>query len=116
VSHYSFCNQAGMPPGVTRQAPLSQAQLTTKAAIVKALEGSIAYCDAVLAAASEAWLMENAPRVGGSSSGLVECIRAHPVLYNNVHDTEDYGTITTYLRLNGIVPPSSALHPAAPAR
>lgn len=115
VSHYSFCNQAGMPPGFQRQSAPSQATLTTKAAIVKALEDSIAYCDAVLAAGTEAWLMEVAPRVGGSSSGLIEGIRAHAFLYNNVHDTEDYGTITTYLRLNGIVPPSSALHPAAPA-
>jgi len=70
----------------------------------------------VLLGATEAWLMETAPRVGGSSSGLVEGIRAHAFLYNNVHDTEDYGTITTYLRMNGIEPPSSALHAAAPAR
>ncbi len=46
---------------------------------------------------------------------LVEGIRAHAFLYNNVHDTEDYGTITTYLRLSGLVPPSSALHPAPQA-
>lgn len=115
ASHYSFCNQAGLPPGVTRQSAPRLAEVTTKAQIVKALEDSIAYCDAVLLAATESWLMEIAPRVGGSSSGLVEGIRAHAFLYNNVHDTEDYGTITTYLRMNGIVPPSSALHPAAPA-
>jgi hypothetical protein len=114
VSHYSFCNQAGMPPAMQRQAAPSQATLTTKAQIVKALDDSIAYCDAVLLGATEAWLMETAPRVGGSSSGMVEGIRAHAFLYNNVHDTEDYGTITTYLRLNGIVPPSSALHAAPP--
>jgi hypothetical protein len=115
-SHYSFCNQAGLPPGVTRQSPPPLAQVTAKAQIVKALEDSINYCNTVLMAASETWLMEIAPRVGGSSSGLVEGIRAHAFLYNNVHDTEDYGTITTYLRMNGVVPPSSALHPAAPAR
>lgn len=114
VSHYSFCNQAGLPPGVQRQSPPNQTGLTTKAQIVKALEDSIAYCDTVLLGATEAWLMETAPRVGGSSSGLVEGIRAHAFLYNNVHDTEDYGTITTYLRLNGLVPPSSALHAARP--
>ncbi len=115
VSHYSFCNQAGVPPGVQRQSPPSQAGLTTKAAIVQALEASVAYCDAILAAATEEWLMEVVPRVGGSSSGMIEGIRAHAFLYNNVHDTEDYGTITTYLRMNGVVPPSSALHSAAPA-
>jgi len=115
VSHYSFCNQAGLPPGIERRGAPPQASLTAKVDIVKALDESIKYCDAVLAAATEAWLMETAPRVGGSSSGLVEGIRAHAFMYNNVHDAEDYGTITTYLRMNGLVPPSSALHAAAPA-
>jgi hypothetical protein len=110
VSHYSFCNQAGPPPGVARKSAPRQASLTAKADIVKALADSIAYCDEVLAAATEAWLMEIAPRVGGSSSGLVEGIRAHAFMYNNVHDAEDYGTITTYLRMSGLVPPSSARH------
>jgi hypothetical protein len=115
VSHYSFCNQAGMPPGIQRKASPPLGQLKTKAVIVSALKDSIAYCNSVLAAASESWLMEIAPAVGGSSSGLVEGIRAHAFLYNNAHDAEDYGTITTYLRLRGLVPPSSATHPAAPA-
>jgi hypothetical protein len=116
-AHYLFCNQAGVPPGVTRQAAPRLAEVKSKAEIVKALEDSIAYCNAVLQGATEAWLMETAPRLGGTSSGLIDAIRAHSFLYNNVHDTEDYGTITTYLRLNGIVPPSSALHaPARPAK
>ena len=115
TSHYSFCNQAGLPPGVERAAPPAAATLTAKPDIVRALKSSIAYCDRVLAAASEAWLAEISPRVGGTSSGLIEGIRAHAFMYNNVHDAEDYGTITTYLRLNGIVPPSTAAHPA-PAR
>jgi hypothetical protein len=116
VSHYSFCNQAGLPPGVQRKAAPPLAQLKTKPVIVSALRDSIAYCNSVIAAASEPWLMEIAPAVGGSSSGLIEGIRAHAFLYNNAHDAEDYGTITTYLRLRGLVPPSSATHPPAPAR
>ena len=112
-AHYSFCNQAGMPPGVTRQSAPRLAEVKSKAQIVKALEDSIAYCNSVLQAATEAWLMETAPRLGGSSSGLIEGIRAHAFFYNNGHDFEDYGTITTYLRLNGVVPPSTALHPPA---
>jgi hypothetical protein len=115
-SHYSFCAQAGLPPGVERQAAPRLAQVTAKAEVVKALKESIAYCDRILAAATEAWLMETAPRVGGSSSGLIEGMRAHAFMYNNIHDAEDYGTITTYLRMQGVVPPSTALHPpAAPA-
>ena len=116
AAQYSFCNQAGMPPGVERRTPPALRQVTAKADIVKALEDSVAYCDRVLAAASEAWLMEVAPRLGGTSSGLIEGIRAHAFMYNNVHDAEDYGTITIYMRLQGMVPPSSALHPAAPPK
>ena len=105
---------AGLPPGGA-EGVANIAQLKAKPTSSGARD-SIVHCDAVLAAATEAWLMEVAPRVGGSSSGLVEGIRAHAFMYNNVHDAEDYGTITTYLRMQGLVPPSSALHPAAPAR
>ncbi len=111
-SNYSFCNQAGVPAGVDRQSAPDLRRVTAKAEIVKAVKDSVAYCDRVLAAAPEAWLMEIAPKVGGSSSGLVEGMRAHAFMYNNVHVAEDYGTITTYLRLQGLIPPSSALHTA----
>jgi hypothetical protein len=116
AAQYSFCNQAGVPPGVERRPAPGLRQVTAKAEIVKALDDSVAYCDRVLAAASEAWLMEIAPKLGGASSGLIEGIRAHAFMYNNVHDAEDYGTLTVYLRLQGLVPPSSALHPAAPPK
>ena len=61
AAQYSFCNQAGVPPGVERRPPPSLRQVTAKADIVKALDDSVAYCDSVLKAASEAWLMEIAP-------------------------------------------------------
>lgn len=110
-AHYSFCNQAGLPPGIQKQSAPALATITQKPAIVAALKDSIAYCDRVLAAASEAWLMETAPGLGGSSSGLIRGIRAHSFIYNAVHSAEDFGTITTYLRMQGVVPPSTALHP-----
>ena len=116
AAQYSFCNQAGVPPGIERRPPPSLRQVTAKADVVKALDDSVAYCDNVLKAASEAWLMEIAPRLGGATSGLIDGIRAHAFMYNNVHDAEDYGTLTIYLRLQGVVPPSSALHPAAPPK
>jgi hypothetical protein len=111
TSHYSFCNQAGLPPGVQKQTAPAVATLTSKPAVVAALRDSIAYCNRVLAAASEAWLMEEIPGLGGSSSGLIRGMRAHSFIYNAVHSAEDFGTITTYLRMQGVVPPSTALHP-----
>lgn len=104
----SFCNQTGLPPGVERQNWPRPAP-ATKAAIVEAFKQSTAYCNRVLAAASEAWLMESVPKVGGPSSGQIAGSRAHIFIYNIVHTAEDYGTITTYLRMNGVMPSSSAL-------
>ena len=111
-AHYSFCSQAGLPPGIQKQSAPSLSAVTSKAAIVAALKESIAYCDRILASASEAWLMEIAPGLGGSSSGQIRGMRAHAFIYNTVHSAEDYGTITTYMRMQGVVPPSTALHPA----
>src|SRR5688500_713000 len=110
-AHYSFCNQAGLPPGVQKQTAPNLASITAKPAIVAALKESIAYCDRVLAAASEEWLSGSAAGLGGSSSGLIHGMRAHAFIYNAVHSAEDFGTITTYLRMQGVVPPSTALHP-----
>jgi hypothetical protein len=113
-AHYSFCHQAGVPPGIQKKAVPNLRVVTTKADIVKALRDSITYCTAILAAATESWLMETAPDLGGSSSGLIPSVRAHAFMYGNVHTAEDYGTITTYIRMSGLVPPSTALH--SPAR
>ena len=113
TSHYAFCNQAGLPPGVEKRSAPEVASLRDKPVIVAALRESIAYCNRVLAAATEPWLMEVVPGLGGSSSGRITAMRAHAFLYNAVHSAEDYGTITTYLRLQGIGPPSTALHPTA---
>ena len=115
-SHYSFCNQAGLPPGVQKETAPDLRTITSKPAVVKALRDSIAYCDRILAAGSEQWLSEVVPDLGGSSSGRIPAMRAHSFIYNAVHSAEDYGTITTYMRLQGYVPPSTALHPSAPAR
>jgi hypothetical protein len=110
-AHYSFCSQAGLPPGIQKQAAPNLGTVTSKPAIIAALKESIAHCDRILAAASEAWLTETAPSLGGSSSGQIRGMRAHAFIYNAVHSAEDYGTITTYLRMQGVVPPSTALHP-----
>jgi hypothetical protein len=110
-ANYSFCNQAGVPPGFERRSAPGLQAVTSKAAIVKALDESIAYCSSLIAAASEAWLMESAPNLGGAGSGVITGARAYAFIYAGIHSAEDYGTITTYLRMQGLVPPSTALNP-----
>ena len=108
-ANYLFCNQAGVPPAFERRNAPNLQSVTTKSAIVKALEDSVTYCSSLIAAASEAWLLESAPNLGGAGSGRITGARAYALIYAGIHGAEDYGTITTYLRMQGLVPPSTAL-------
>ena len=74
---------------------------TTKAAIVKALGESVAYCDAVytsLTAASAAELVK---------AGNNQIPRAQPLMANVSHNVEHYGNLVTYFRMKNLVPPST---------
>lgn len=76
-------------------------ELLTKAAIVKALADSFELCDQVFSSTTD----ENALHV--LQHGPVELTRAS-ILYGLLaHDAEMYGIGTVYLRLKGIVPPST---------
>jgi uncharacterized damage-inducible protein DinB len=77
---------------------------TTKAAIVKALDGAIAYCDEAFKNTDDAKL---AQMVNGAFGGD-KVPRAAMLSGNTGHYMEHYGNIVTYLRINGLVPPSSA--------
>lgn len=74
---------------------------TTKAEFVKALNDSFAYCDGAYAALTD----ESAGQF--VKQGQNEAARGL-VLSNNVtHDNEMYGTASVYMRLKGLVPPST---------
>src|SRR5688572_27840766 len=76
----------------------------TRAEIVKALEGSFKYCDVAYAALDDRKIAESvaAPFGGGQTT------RAAALMGNTGHLQEHYGNLVTYLRINGLVPPSSA--------
>lgn len=72
----------------------------TKAALVKALKESNAYCEKAYAiTASQAGM--SVELFGAPST------RAGALALNAVHDGEHYGNIITYMRMKGMVPPSS---------
>lgn len=100
---YEFCAAAKgeKPPHAEAEFEKSA---TTKAAIVKALDGSIAYCDEVYKGLTDA---KAAQIVGGAFGGPAGA-RAANLIGNTVHFQEHYGNLVTYLRINGLVPPSSA--------
>ena len=72
----------------------------TKAALVKALKESTAYC--AKAYAIPAATAGTAVELFGSAS-----TRFGALTLNLMHDGEHYGNIVTYMRMKGLVPPSS---------
>ena len=74
---------------------------TTKADIVAALEVSFAYCDGVYDAMTDAQGAEARNIFGNdmAASGVLA--------FNSTHNYEHYGNLVTYMRMNGVVPPSS---------
>lgn len=59
-------------------------------------------CDKAFAAASDEALH------AASTLGQVPMTRGYALVYNIAHDNEHYGNMVTYMRMKGLVPPSSA--------
>jgi len=74
---------------------------TTKAAIVKALGESVAYCDAVYASLTAATAAEMV------KAGANQIPRVQPLFSNVSHNVEHYGNLVTYFRMKQLVPPST---------
>jgi len=73
---------------------------TTKAALVTALKESTAYCERAYAI-SDAQAAANVQSMGDASTKLGFLVQ------NAAHDAEHYGNVVTYMRMKGMVPPSS---------
>jgi uncharacterized damage-inducible protein DinB len=86
--------------------PMSGIEKTkkTKAEITEALAASFAFCEKVFDSMTDARANEVVPKffVPGTHT------RLGVLAFNAAHDFEHYGNIVTYMRLKGMVPPSSA--------
>lgn len=98
--HYAMCSQATGKPNPQERADFEAVK--AKADLVKALNESIAFCDAAYAALKDEPAAVAPLRTGGSDS------RFSVLAFNVVHDNEHYGNLVTYLRMNKLVPPSTA--------
>ena len=81
----------------------------TKIDLIKALDESFAYCDKQYAAMTDA---AGTPMVkfdaGGEGSRVpIQMPRFTVLAFHTAHAFEHYGNIVTYMRLKGLVPPSS---------
>jgi hypothetical protein len=81
--------------------PANAGKLTAKAELVAALKASFDICDAALETVTEENATASMTFMRGQRSkiGILN--------YNVIHDNESYGTLAVYMRLKGIVPPSS---------
>jgi uncharacterized damage-inducible protein DinB len=102
-ANYIFCSAArGEKPPHAEDAFEKSAK--TRAAIVKAWEDSVKYCDAAYEALDDRKLADSLPAPFGGG----QTTRASALMENTGHLQEHYGNLVTYLRINGLVPPSSA--------
>ncbi len=76
--------------------------LTKKAHLVAAIDAAFAYCDGAYASLTDAGLADPVNFFGQQQ------VRHYPATYHLVHANDHYGNIVTYMRMKGIVPPSSA--------
>lgn len=97
--HYMFCSMLKGEPNPQEKVDFEKK--TTKAEFVKDINDSIAYCDAAYAA-----LKDDAKMTGPYAPGKRDT-PFNLMLMNVTHDSEHYGNLVTYLRMKGIVPPSS---------
>lgn len=106
-SNYRLCSVlAGQDPPIDAGI---EKERRTKADLTKALSESFAYCDKQYDAMTDA---AGTPLVkfdaGGEGSRVpIQMPRLTVLAFHTAHAFEHYGNVVTYMRLKGLVPPSS---------
>lgn len=97
-AQYMFCAAALGEPA--RDEGDIEKSRTTKAALLEALHASTEYCQRAYRQ-SDAQAFQTTSLFGQSRT------RLSALAMNAMHNSEHYGNLVTYLRINGMVPPSS---------
>ncbi|MPZ19130.1 MAG: hypothetical protein GEV06_14625 [Luteitalea sp.] len=98
-SNYMFCSAARGDENPNKE---DFEKTTEKAALVEAVKASIAYCDEAFTKATDASVGEQIKLFGRDAA------RINALLMTVAHGSQHYGNLVTYLRMNELVPPSSA--------
>lgn len=97
-AQYEFCaaviGDGKQPPGIEKSK-------ASKADLIQALKDGFAYCDQAYSAMTDAHATEMIKFFGRDATklGVLD--------FNFGHNMEHYGNMITYLRIKGLVPPSS---------
>lgn len=106
-ANYMFCAQAQGAPNPAKNIEKTK---TAKADLVAALKDSVAYCNKAYDGMNDT-----------SGSEIVKFFSFHLaklslLSLNTAHTDEHYGNMVTYLRMKGVVPPTSESQPAQPQK
>jgi uncharacterized damage-inducible protein DinB len=104
AANFFFCSMAKSeaPPSAVN----IERTVTDKPGMVKALGDALNYCDGVYTEMTDANANQMV-KVSGPGGGT-QSTRALVLMFNTTHNNEHYGNVILYLRLKGIVPPSTA--------
>jgi uncharacterized damage-inducible protein DinB len=104
AAQYSYCATVKGEPSPALNKDLEK--VTDKATVIQLVKDSFAYCDAVVAALTDANALELITQ--GTAPNQRQIARANQLTMLVVHGNEHYGNLVTYMRMKGVVPPSSA--------
>jgi uncharacterized damage-inducible protein DinB len=97
-AQYLFCSPVAAK---AQAAPGVEKSKTAKADLVQALKDAFAYCDGAYSALTDAEAGAMVKLFGGDRP------KATVLSFNTAHNMEHYGNMVTYMRMKGLVPPSS---------
>jgi uncharacterized damage-inducible protein DinB len=97
-AQYAFCS---VVLGEKNPSPKIEKTKTSKADLVAALGDAVAYCDRAHASITDKSGSETVKLMGGDMP------KFGVLTVNSIHSIEHYGNLVVYLRMNGIVPPTS---------
>jgi len=110
VGHIADANNmfCGIVLGEPRSSVSIEKTKTAKADLIQALQDSVAHCNKAYDGMTDAHGAELVKFMGRDIPKLTV------LSLNTAHTDEHYGNMVTYLRMKGIVPPSSEQRPPAP--
>src|SRR6201984_2234301 len=98
-ANFFFCAEAAgekSPAAADDYEPIAD-----KAALVKALNDSLVYCDRVYAATTDANFMQPVQIAHVNGMGSTHTVRGAVLTYDTAHNNEHYGNLAIYMRLKG---------------
>jgi uncharacterized damage-inducible protein DinB len=97
-AQYGFCSMATGEPNPMKEIEKTK---TSKADLVAALKDAVAYCNKTYAGMTDAQGSQTVKMMNYDVAKLTV------LSVNTAHTDEHYGNMVTYLRIKGIIPPSS---------